>query len=136
MEIRFDPTTLAALRKAAADSGWSPEDVVRDAIKRDLYRRSRAKRPNRADERLIAPIRALLADDFNYARNWADLQARLRVKGYELREAGGGLAVYRRLDNAKCAKASDLGHSYARLIRRFDAPFPGHSHTYLLARHR
>lgn len=136
ISLYVDPTTHAALRKAALDSGWPLEDVVHDAIRRDLFRRSRAKKGNRPDERLIAPIRALLADDFNYAQGWTDLQKRLRNKGYELREAVGGLAVYRIADNHKCAKASDLGHAYARLIRRFQAPFPGHSHRYMFDRAR
>ena len=130
--LLVDPITLAALKRAAADSGWLVEDVIHDAIRREIIRRRRAKKGNRPDERLIAPVRALLADDFNYATGWSDLQRRLRTKGYELREAGGGLAVYYLADGQKCAKASDLWHSYSRLIRRFQTPFPGHRHRYMI----
>jgi hypothetical protein len=136
LPLRLDPTTHAALQQAARDSQWRLEDVVQDAIRRELFRRTRAKKAVRPDERLIAPLRALLADDFNYAIDWADLQNRLRQKGYMLQEAGAGLVVIRCDDGRKCAKASDLGHSYSRLMRRFSAPFPGHSHHYLFERAR
>ena len=79
-------------------------------------------------------LRALLADDLAYAGGWSELQQRLKRKGYELRESGGGLALFSFPGGGKLAKASDLGYSYARLMRRFGAPFPGHSHGYLAAR--
>lgn len=130
----FDQTTLAALCRIAEDEGCSLDALVQDAVRRDLFRRSRAKKAIRPDERLVAPLRALLAEDLAFAQDWADLQRRLRAKGFELREAGGGLALHAWPDGGKRAKASDLGYSYARLMRRFDAPFPGHSHHWLAER--
>lgn len=60
----FMPSEMvAALRQLAGDEDTSVGNLIRDAIKRDLYRRSRAKTARRADERLVAPLRALLADD-------------------------------------------------------------------------
>ena len=132
--LHIDSTTLSALHQIAKDETCDIGALVRDAVRRDLFRRSRAKRAVRADERLVAPLRALLADDLAYSLGWADLQRRLNRKGYELRESGGGLALFRYPGGGKVAKASDLGYSYARLMRRFEAPFPGHSHRYLQAR--
>ena len=127
----FMPSEMvAALRQLAGDEDTSVGNLIRDAIKRDLYRRSRAKTARRADERLVAPLRALLADDLAYADGWDDLQARLARKGYQLREAGGGLALHDAA-GARVCKGSDLGYSYSRLMRRFNAPFPGHRHRYL-----
>ncbi|MEO0939549.1 MAG: hypothetical protein AAFY38_15455 [Pseudomonadota bacterium] len=132
ISLEITDETLAALRRVAQDEGWDPGAVIRDAIARDLFRRARkAKKAPRPDERSIAPLRALLADDFAYAKNWADLQSRLNGKGYALCEAGAGLALVTRDTNTRCAKASDLGYSYSRLMARFDAPFPGHAHAYL-----
>jgi len=128
--------TLAALRRVAEDEGATVRDIVADAVRRELFRRTRAKKAVRPDERLVAPLRALLADDFAYARNWTDLSDRLRVKGFALREAGAGLALVRLSGGERIAKASDLGYSYSRLMRRFQAPFPGHSHAYLFERAR
>ncbi|NSX54057.1 hypothetical protein [Parasulfitobacter algicola] len=126
--------TIEALQKIAAEEGVEAGDIVRDAIKRDLFRRSRAKKSVRTDERLVAPLRALLADDFAFATGWKDLQARLSVKGYMLQEAGAGLALFEIGNNRRVAKASDFGTSYTKLMRRFNAPFPGHSHIYIFER--
>ena len=126
ISLDLAPETLAALKQIARKEGGSVEAIIRDAIRRDMYRRTRAKKAVRPDERLVAPLRALLADDLAYARDWHDLQDRLRVKGYAMREAGGGLILVRHAGGAKVAKASDLGYSYSRLMQRFQAPFPGH----------
>lgn len=120
------PETLAALKQIARQEGDDIQALIRDAIRRDLYRRNRAKKAVRPDERLVAPLRALLADDLAYARDWQDLQSRLRVKGYAMRESGGGLILVRHPEGGKVVKASDLGYSYSRLVQRFHAPFPGH----------
>ncbi|MDF0602332.1 hypothetical protein P1J78_16455 [Psychromarinibacter sp. C21-152] len=132
--LTLDRHVLKALDSAARADGSDPATVIRDAIRRDLYRRSRAKKADRPDERLVAPLRALLADDLAYARDWDDLAARLSAKGYALREAGAGLALFELNGNRRLAKASDLGASYGRLMRRFGAPMPGHSHRYLYDR--
>ena len=131
--IHMSPEMVAALRQLAGDEDTSVGELIRGAIRRDLYRRSRAKTARRADERLVAPLRALLADDLAYAAGWDDLQARLARKGYQLREAGGGLALHDAA-GARLCKGSDLGYSYSRLMRRFNTPFPGHSHRYLFHR--
>lgn len=136
LSVTVDPATLAALRNIAAIERTDVAALVCDAIRRDLYRRNRAKRAVRPDERLVAPLRALLADDLAYSTGWRDLQQRLQAKGYSLREAGGGLALVRLPSGERVAKASDLGYSYSRLMRRFNAPFPGHGHRYLFHRLR
>ncbi len=130
----LDRTVLDALQKVVDEEGGDVGTIIAGAIKRDLYRRNRAKKAVRTDERLVAPLRALLADDFAFAAGWHDLQDRLRTKGYELREAGAGLALFRTGDGIRVAKASDFGTSYTRLMHRFNAPFPGHSPTYLVER--
>lgn len=129
--LTLDPTTHAALRRIAGEEGCDLPALIRDAIRRDLFRRTRAKKAVRPDERLVAPLRALLADDLAYSTGWDDLQRRLRNKGFVFREAGGGLALFRLDTGVKAAKASDLGYSYTRLMRRFGQPMPGHSHSYL-----
>jgi hypothetical protein len=136
LTVPLDPITLSALESIAQVEGCTVSNLVFDAIRRDLYRRTRAKKADRPDERLIAPLRALLADDLAYARDWDDLRRRLRVKGYELRESGGGLALFSWPGGDKHAKASDLGYSYSRLMQRFGTAFPGHAHGSLADRWR
>lgn len=136
VSLDIDQTTFRALAQIAREENCDIEEIVKGAIRRDLFRRTRAKKAIWPDERLIAPLRALLADDFAYARDWQDLQKRLQYKGYALREAGAGLALVCATSGERRAKASDLGYSYTRLMRRFHAPFPGHSHAYLFHRAR
>ena len=133
--LRLSDVTLSALERTAQADDTSVNDIIRDAIDRDLRRRAAAKTPVRADERLVAPLRALLAEDFAYAQGWHDLAARLARKGFLLVESGGGLLL-RRLTGERLCKASELGFSYARLLSRFDTAFPGHAHEATLARVR
>lgn len=132
--LKVDDHVLKALEAVSRSDGCDVATVVREAIRRDLYRRSRAKKADRPDERLVAPLRALLADDLAHAKDWTDLADRLAAKGYALRESGAGLALFERDTDRRLAKASDLGASYGRLMRRFGAPMPGHSHRYLYDR--
>lgn len=131
--IHLAPATWRALSQIAVSENCSIQDVVRGAVDRDLYRRTRAKKAVRPDERLVAPLRALLADDFAHSETWSDLHRRLAAKGYRLIEAGAGLALCEINTNKKLCKASDLGNSYGRLMRRFGCAMPGHSHAYLEA---
>jgi hypothetical protein len=79
-------------------------------------------------------VRALLAEDFAHATGWEDLQRRLRRKGYRIAESGGGIALEHHPDGARVCKGSDLGYAYAALMRRFNAPLPGHSHSHIANR--
>lgn len=135
ISLKLPAITASALRAIALAEDVSIGQVIRDAITRDLRRRASAKTPVRADEPLVAPLRALLADDFAYAKTWADLQSRLFTKGYGLAEAGGGLVLVSHPSGQRLCKGSELGHGYAQLLRKFQAPFPGHSHGYMVARH-
>ncbi len=128
--VKLPATTLEALNRIARQEDVSVGQIIRDALNRDFRRREKAKKPVRADERLVAPLRALLADDFAYAESWADLQSRLAGKGYSLREAGGGLCLHR-LNGERICKGSELGYGYASLMRKFQRPFPGHRHKWL-----
>ena len=129
-----DPLLRAAEELAKARD-ISLGALLRAALSAEIRRANLpSKTPNRADERLVDPLRALLAVDFGEARDWPDLQSRLAAKGFALREAGGGLALHAEPGGARLCKASELGHAYASLMRRFGAPFPGHSQTWLTRR--
>ena len=134
--LRLDPAVWSVLERIASDDDVSVGQIIRDAVNRDIRRRAEAKTPVRADERLVAPLRALLAGDFAYARNWGDLQSRLYDKGYRLAESGGGLILQARATGDRICKASELGYSYSALLRRFDCVFPGHAHSAPLRRIR
>ena len=123
---------LRAAKELAKARDISLGMLVRAALSAEIRRANLpSKTPNRADERLVDPLRALLAVDFGEARNWSELQSRLATKGFQLREAGAGLALYAHPDGTRLCKASELGHAYASLMRRFGKPFPGHPQTWL-----
>jgi hypothetical protein len=124
VSVKLPDVMLAALKRCAAENDSSVGQIVREAITRDLHRRERAKTSGRTDERLVAPLRALLADDFNYARGWAELENRLNRKGFTLREAGGGVILCRFPSGQRLCKGSELGHSLLALRRRFRSAFP------------
>ena len=127
-----EPLIADALR-LAQHRDMTLGQVLRDALGAEIRRSAGpAKTPNRADEQLLAPLRVLLATDFAQAHSWADLSGRLQQKGYALCEAGGGLALHSHPKGVRLCKASELGHAYMSLMRRFGAPFPGHRHRHLV----
>ena len=130
--ISLAPATWAALEWVASAEGTALADLIKDAVHRDLYRRQRARKADKPDERLIAPLRALLAEDFAYAKTWDDLMRRLMAKGYRLVESGPGLIVADHRNGAKVCKASELGYSHARITARMGSAFPAHAHAHIL----
>ena len=134
--IQLSQPMVAALRDLAVKEDVSVGHIVRMALEKDLQRRATAKTPVRADERLVAPLRALLAYDFADATTWVDLGKRLAAKGYALAEAGGGLILIETRTGQRVCKGSELGYGYAQLLRKFDAPFPNHRHNWMLEKQR
>lgn len=133
--LKLPEPLLAAALQLAKGRDASLAHVLRQALSDEIRRAAHnPKTPNRADEQLLAPLRTLLAVDFGEACSWPDLQSRLRAKGYALREAGGGLALHSDPEGIRMCKASDLGHAYSSLMRRFGKPFPGHAHQHLVER--
>jgi len=133
--VTLTQTTRAALLKLAESDGLDLRGLILRAIDAEIARRNApARTPVRAEERLLAPLRALLARDLAVAQDWDDLQSRLAAKGYRLREAGGGLVLATHPGGRRMCKASELGYSYSDLMRRFGRPFPGHTQRKLAAR--
>lgn len=117
---------LRAARDVASEREITVQHLLKEALTSELARHHRkARSPVRADERLIAMMRARLSGDFAYARDWRDLMNRLWTHDVVLREAGGGLALFAAQNGARICKASDVGFSLNTLARRFGAPFPG-----------
>ena len=110
----------------ARDRDITVGQLVRDLLAREIARGRPARLPARADERLVAPLRARLAPHLAAARDWPDLARRLRAEGFALHEAGGGLALHDWPGGRRLCKASELGFSHRRLAERIGCSFPGH----------
>lgn len=130
--LKLSAPLYQAAQRLARERDETIGRVIRDALAAEIRRESHpAKTLNRADEQLLGPLQALLAADLASASGWADLDRRLRAKGYAFHEAGGGLALHAHPGGQRLCKASELGHSYSALMRRFGRPFPGHAHVQL-----
>lgn len=127
-EIRLRlPTALAERLLAEAQArGLAPGRILCDLLERELAPRP-AKRTHRADEPLVARLQRLLAPTMAEAGSWDDLSARLARHGHALRPAGGGLTLHDAAGRRLC-KSSELGFPYARFVRKFGVPMPGHPH--------
>ncbi|WP_085790594.1 hypothetical protein [Roseivivax jejudonensis] len=134
--VTMPAALVSAARRLARARDVSLDQIIRRALDAELRRvAGPAKTPNRADEQLVGALRSLLARDFGEARSWSELQSRLAAHDVTLREAGGGLALHDLPGGARLCKASDVGHAYRSLMRRFGTPFPGPGRTRPAVRH-
>jgi hypothetical protein len=132
--VSLPPAVWTLLGEIARRDDVTVGQIVREAVQREMQRRTRSSDGAGPDEAAVAPLRALLADDFAHAAGWDDLARRLMRKGYRLGESGPGLVLLRS-DGTRMCKASDLGYSHARLTNRFGTPFPGHAQGHVVVRH-
>jgi len=131
------PSQMVSRLEALANSeDVSVGQIIRAAIERDFRRRDSLGTPPRADQGLLEPLRRQLTGTFESAASWAALRTALMSAGYLLRESGGGLALHDAISGKFLCRTSEIGFGYPTLMRRFNAPFPGHSHTWLLDRIR
>lgn len=119
--LGLPPELVDALEHLAGRDEEAIGEILRDALRNDLRRRTRARSEKLA--RALAPIRTRLADDLDAARDWYDLQDRLRQHGYHFVRCGGGLSL-QDADGQHICNGAELGHSHAQLTRRFGRPMP------------
>ncbi|MBW6416418.1 hypothetical protein [Celeribacter sp. PS-C1] len=130
--IRFEDDLGTRIERAATLAGLPIGAFIRDRL-------DEAVRPLEGSFGYKGPrkphaLQAYLAHDFAYATSWTDLQETLRAKGYELAERGGGL-ILQTVEGDRLCKASELGHPYSALMKRFGTPFPDHAHHHLVTRY-
>ncbi len=114
--IDLPKALLIALGQAAQATGCSPSDYLRATLRAAL---DRTPARLRAEDEVIRHAAHL-------ARDWLDLQRRLRGAGYVLRQAPeGGLAVHSWPLDRPIMRVEKLGLSLAGLVLKFRAPFPG-----------
>ena len=124
--LQLPDTLLKIAARVASEQDVTIGHLVRVLLAKEVERRLNPKTPNRADEGLVAALQALLARDMAEADGWDDLAARLSRHGYELRAAGGGLALHKASCGTRICKGSELGFAYRTLVRRFQAAMPDH----------
>lgn len=114
--IDLPEALLIALGQAARIAGCSPSDFLRATLHAAL---DRTPARLRAEDEVIRHA-------VHLARDWLDLQRRLRGAGYVLRQAPeGGLAVNSWPLDRPIMRVENLGLSLAGLMLKFRASFPG-----------
>ena len=114
--IDLPEALLFALGQAARTAGCSPSDYLRATLRAAL---------DRTPARLRAEDEAI-RHAVHLARDWLDLQRRLRAAGHVLRLAPeGGLAIHSWPLDRPIMRVEELGFSLAGLVLKFRAPFPG-----------
>lgn len=129
--LKLSEPMLRAACDLARHRDLTVGQIVRDALAAEIRRAGRKTRPQTATD---ISVRRVLAHNLAVAQDWRDLIDRFAAKGYALRPAGGGLALFRQSTGTRYCKASDLGASYGALMRRFGAPFPDDPHAHLAQR--
>jgi hypothetical protein len=106
---------LLALGRASRQAGCQPAAYLRAALERALLR------PGMFD--LAARVNETVA----LARDWIDLQQRLRGEGFVLRLLGSDEVLWLCSwpENHRLCRAADAGVDLAGLCLRFRADFPG-----------
>ena len=126
--VRIQPHAEDFLEGRAADLDTTVGQIIRDLLKAEMKKAANAKTSNRTDEQLVARLQRLLVPTMADAISWGDLQNRLAALNHTLKPAGGGLTVHDLATGARLCKSSELGFGYARFVRKFRAPMPGHPH--------
>lgn len=114
----------ADLLRTVHDLATEREDtiskVVEDLVTEHLAQANGdKKRTPRAPDRFVFALQKLLFRDMADARDWDDLDERLRKHGYFLRIAWGGLSLHTETSGQKLCHTHDLGFSYGTFLRRF-----------------
>ena len=68
IEMKMSKDMLVVAGQIAAERDITIGQLVRDLVAKEIERRKNSRPPNRADETLVAPLRARLAEDFAAAK--------------------------------------------------------------------
>ena len=128
LTLRIQPEGDDFLERRAAELDTTVGQIVRDLVKSEMKRHANAKTSNRTDEQLVARLQRLLVPTMADAISWGDLQSRLAALSHTIKPAGGGLTIHDLVTGERLCKSSELGFGYARFVRKFRAPMPGHPH--------
>ncbi|KFE36779.1 hypothetical protein DW2_01435 [Thioclava atlantica] len=119
VSLRLPADLIDAISRAARAADLPPAEAARHALRAGLDHLAGSSRESEARD----AMRAALAS----ARDWLDLQRRLRSVGFVLRQGrGGALAVHDWPANRYLLAGEVVGVRLADLVLRFRAPFPGH----------
>ena len=120
LTFRGDPEQWRRFLDGCVQHGEDPNELVANFVRLKLKNWDKeAKRELATDERLLAPLRLLVAGALRASRSWGEIAFRLEAKGLAYALAGGGLILVDVSSGQRLCKASEVGPSYARLTKRY-----------------
>lgn len=120
VSIELPSDLLLAIHDLATEQEGTIGGVVEDLLIAHLEtRRNRRPKADAADERLMFALQKLLFRDMAEAKDWDDLDNRLRKHGYFMKISWGGLSLHTETSGQKLCNTHELGFSYGTFVRRF-----------------
>lgn len=127
--LQLPPDLMRAVHDLATEREGTVASVMASLLEAHLGSQKASKtRPVPTPDRLIFALQQLLFRDMAEARDWADLDLRLRNHGYFLQVTWGGLALHTLTSGKRICLTHDLGFSYGTFIRRFGPGKPKNPH--------
>ncbi|OWY01354.1 hypothetical protein [Thioclava sp. IC9] len=123
VSLRLPLDMIDRIAAEARAFGLPPAELIRRVLQEGL-----AEEPTSAPSTTKEPLPEMAAVQaaLDQARDWFDLQHRLRDAGFVLRLAGGGaLGLHAWPTNRFLLLLDEIGPSLTELVLRFAAPFPG-----------
>jgi hypothetical protein len=118
--VQLPADLMGAVHDLASEQEDTVTRLVESLVEDHLMRKKGAKkRPPPPSDRLVFALQHLLFRDMAEARNWHDLDSRMRKHGYYLRIGWGGLCLHTETSGRKLCHTHDLGFSYGTFLRRF-----------------
>lgn len=96
------------------------EGAIAKALENQLRRPVAAVEPAQNLDDLADGLRP----DFDNAKSWPELQGRMKLSGYLLRQGRGGLVLCDAQTRQRVCSLAQLGQTEGHLAHRFGRPFP------------
>lgn len=122
--LKLPRELLSGAQRVATAREVTIGHMVRQLLKREVDRQLSSKDSGVVGEGLISAVQALLARDMADASGWDDMAERLRPHGYALGPCDGGVALIKSSCGTRVCRGSELGFSYANLVKRFGSQMP------------
>lgn len=123
VSLRLPLDMIDRIAAEARAFGLPPAELIRRVLQEGLAEEPTSALPTTKEP---LPEMAAVQAALDQARDWFDLQHRLRDAGFVLRLAGGGaLGLHAWPTNRFLLLLDEIGPSLTELVLRFAAPFPG-----------
>ncbi|OOY22793.1 hypothetical protein BMI91_19365 [Thioclava sediminum] len=123
VSLRLPLDLIDRIAAEARAFGLPPAELIRRVLQDGLAEEAAPEAPA---AKAPLPEMHAVQEALDQARDWFDLQHRLRGEGFVLRLAGGGaLGLHAWPTNRFLMLLDEIGPSLTELVLRFGAPFPG-----------